>query len=70
MAAFSDRFLSLVSNLQQEELLSLVWYYAEQATLSGWGSSHDEEVCEVLEQDIATMLETMRGNNELTRGDA
>lgn len=70
MAAFSDRFLSLVSKLQQEELLSLVWYYAEQATLSGWGASHNDEVCEVLEQDIATMRETMRGNDELTRGDA
>lgn len=70
MAAFSERFLGMVTSLTQEELLHLVWYYADQSTLGGWADTREDEVCEVLEQDIATVREQLRGPNELTRGDA
>lgn len=68
--AFSERFLHMLSTLTQEEMHGLVWYYAEQSTLGGWGSSREEEVCEVLEQDIETVKESLRGEHEFTRGDA
>jgi len=68
--ALSERFLGIISKLTLEEMHCLVWYYAEQSTLGGDQTGHEEDVCEVLKEDIETMRESVRGNDEFARGNA
>ncbi len=62
MATFSERFLRMLNELNNEEVQQLIWHYAAQATLGD-----DDAVCEVLEQDIETIRWDQKGDDELER---